>query len=276
MDQFEDSMLHSSLHAFEAAMVGHVRLPAVKLERVLLALDGSDQDATAREVAAYVAQRAGAEVLERTDLATGHDVSREALASGVQLIVLPAPFREDFAATLHDTLGSAVDIVLAEAHLPALVVRAPMTPVAPCFKDVLIPISVSGIKAALEMSWALALAPEGARLELLDVPDLSLLDEVKHLLGDSIDASALREEALKRAAARDSAPVVEAAREAGAPRGVTVEARIEVGQPLAIFDQATAGRSRLVVTSLPGAPGSPEFHRARDLALRSRCPVLFV
>lgn len=276
MDQFEDSMLHSSLHAFEAALVGHVRLPPVAIKRVLLALDGSDQDATAREAAAHVAQRSGAEVLERTDLATGHDVSREAHAAGVQLIVLPAPFREDFAATQDDSLGSAVDIVLAEAHLPALVIRAPMSPVTPCFEDVLIPISVSSVKAALEMSWALALAPERARIELLDVPDLSVIEEVKHLLGDGIDASALEAEALRRAAARDSAPIVTAAREVGAPRGVTVEARIEVGQPLAVFDQATAGRCRLVVTSLPGAAGSPEFHRARDLALRSRCPVLFV
>lgn len=276
MDQFEDSMLSSSLHAFEAAMVGHVRLPALAIKRVLLALDGSDQDATARGAAAHVAQRTGAEVVERTDLASGHDIAREAQAAGVQLIVVAAPFREDFASTLDDSLGSAVDIVLSEAHLAALVIRAPMPSVGPCFEDVLIPISVSGGKTPLEMSWALALAPDGGKIELLDVPDLSLIEEVKHLLGDSIDASALEAEALKRAAARDSAPVVTAAREAGAPRGVNVEARIEVGKPLAVFDQASAGRTRLVITSLPGAAGSPEFHRARDLALRSRGPVLFV
>ena len=55
MDQFEDQMLASSLQAFAAAAAGHVSLPPVKAHKVLLALDGSDQDVATRALAEHVA-----------------------------------------------------------------------------------------------------------------------------------------------------------------------------------------------------------------------------
>ncbi|MBX3472058.1 MAG: hypothetical protein KF878_34840 [Planctomycetes bacterium] len=277
MDHFEDQLLASSLHAFSAALAGHVTLPTVTVRKLFVALDGSDQDSTTRDAATHVAARTGAEVVERVGLATGHDIVREAAEAEAELIVMAAPFREDYRTTKDESLGSGADIVLCEAAVPVLLVREPMGQVGTCFKDVIIPISVSGTKTPLEAAWALALAGSAARVEILDVPDLSVIEEVKHLLGDAIDVSALKDEALKRAASRDCMPVLAAAREAGTSQGLTVELIVKVGQPLLVFDEATRDRHRFVVTSLPGAArGSPEFHRAHDLALRSRGPVLFV
>lgn len=278
MDQFEDRMFASSLHAFEAALAGHVQIPDPKPARVLLALDGSAQDAVARLLAQWVAARTGAQVVERADLATGRDVLAAAgEASGVGLIVLPAPFREEITLTRDASLGSGADIVLAEALVPVLLARRPVESVEPCFSDALIPITVATRETPHEVGWALALAAPEGRVEVLDVPDLTVIDEVKHLLGDTIDLGALREEALKRAAKRDTAAIGEAAKAAGAARGLQVEVNVHVGEaPMEAFAKATRGRTRFVVTARPGPVGSPEFHRAHDLALRSDGPILFV
>lgn len=276
MDQYEDQMLASSMHAFAAAAAGHVTLPPVAVRKVLLALDGSDQDVATRALADHVAARTGAEVLERRDLTNAQEALQAVDEADVDLIIMDAPFRENFAFGRHESLGITMDLVLSRSRTPVLVVRDPLPDVASSFSDVLIPISVSCAKTPKEVAWALALAPTGAKVQVLDVPDLGVIEEAKHLLGDAIDVAALREEALKRAATRDSQPVVAAAREAGAKSGVTVELEVRVGHPVQVFDEVTRERTRLVITTLPGAAGTPDYHRAHALALRSRGPVLFV
>ncbi len=276
MDQFEDQMLASSLQAFAAAAAGHVTLPPVKLHKVLLALDGSDQDVATRSLAERVAARTGAEVLERGDLRSAQDVLQAVDEGEVDLIVMDAPFRDDFTVGRHESLGISVDLVLSRSRTPVLVAREPLSDVLSCFSDVLIQIYVSCAKTATEVAWALALATPGGKLQLLDVTDVSVIEEAKVLLGDAIDVSALREEALKRAATRDAGPVVAAAREAASKAGVQVDFEVRVGRPGEVFDEVTRDRTRLVVTSLPGIAGTPEYHRARHTAMRSRGPVLFV
>lgn len=276
MDAFEDQMLASSLQAFAAAAAGQVTLPTVTVRKLLLALDGSDQDVATRSLAEHVAARTGAEVIERRDLDNAQEILQAVDEAEVDLIVMDAPFREDFEVGRHESLGITLDLVLSRSRTPVLVVRAPLPDLPRAFSDVLIPISVSCAKTPTEAAWALALAPEGAKVQVLDVPDLGVIEEAKVLLGDAIDVAALRDEALKRAATRDSAPVIAAAREAGAKASVTVEQEVKVGHPAEVFDEVTRDRTRLVVTSLPGQAGTPEYHRARALALRSRGPVLFV
>lgn len=276
MDGFEDQMLAASMQAFAAAAAGHVTLPAVTVRRLLLALDGSDQDGATRALAEHVAARTGAEVLERNDLLKAQDVLQAADEGDVDLIVMDAPFREDFQLARHESLGITLDMVLSRSRRPILVVREPLPDVTRAFSDVLIPITMSCAKTPTEVAWALALAPEGARVQVLDVPDVSVIENAKLLLGDAIDVAALRDEALKRAATRDTAPVITAAREAGAKVAVSVDLDVRVGHPTEVFDEVTRDRTRLVVTSLPGEAGTPEYTRARVLALRSRGPVLFV
>lgn len=276
MDEFEDQLLASSMQAFTAAAAGKVTLPGLSIGRVLLALDGSDQDPVTRALAQHVAGRTGATVVEVAGLKSAQEVLHTAGLEGVALIVMDAPFGEDFDVAGHESLGTAVDVVLSRSKTPVLVVRAPLPELASSFGDILIPITLSSARTALEAAWALALAPSGGKLEVLDVPDLSVVEEAKHLLGDAIDVTALREEALKRAGQRDAAPLVAAAREAGERAGVEVNLTVKVGQLSTVVDDATRERTRLVVTSLPGPCGTPDYHRARDLALRARGPVLFV
>lgn len=276
MDEFEDQLLSSSMQAFTAAAAGHVTLPTAEVGRLLLALDGSDQDTATRSLAEHVAARTGAAVVEVAGLKSAEEVLHTATLEGVALIVMDAPFGEDFAVAGHESLGIVVDLVLSRSKTPVLVLREPLTEVLACFKDILIPIATSSARTPLEAAWALALAPAGARIEVLDVPDLTVVEEAQHLLGDAIDVAALREEALKRAGQRDATPLVAAAREAGGKSNVDVALTVKVGQFARTVDEATKDRLRLIVTSLPGACGSPDYHRARDLVLRARGPVLFV
>lgn len=276
MDQFEDQLLASSMHAFAAAAAGHVTLPPVAVRRLLLATDGTDQDVATRALADHVAARTGAEVVERGDLRSAQELLQAVDEAEVQLIVMDAPFREDFAVGRHESLGITLDLVLSRSRTPVLVTREPLPDVSDGFADVLIPISISGARAPSEVAWALALARPGGKVQVLDIPDLGVIEEARRLLGDAIDVAALRESALARAATRDTAPLLAAAREAAAGAGVEVTFDVVVGHPAAVFEQATRERTRVVVTALPGAAGSADYHRARDLALRSRGPVLFV
>lgn len=276
MDQFEDQLLASSMQAFTAAAAGHVTLPVVAVRKLLLALDGTDQDAATRALARRVSSHTGAEVVERTDLAGARDVLQAADEAGVDLIVMDAPFHDDFATGRHESLGIALDLILSRSRKPVLVAREPLADVVASFSDILLPVGASCTRTPLEAAWALALAPSGAKVQVLDVADVSVIEEARRLLGDAIDVGALREKALERAATRDVTPVVVAARGAGDKAGVTVELEVKVGQLTAVFDEVTRARACLVVTSLPGDSGTPDYHRARDLALRSRGPVLFV
>lgn len=276
MDEYEDQMLASSMQAFTAAAAGHVTLPALSLGRLLVALDGSDQDPSTRALAALVAARTGAAVLEAAGLRSAQEVLQAATMEAVGLIIMDAPFGEDFGVAGHESLGTAVDLVLSRSTTPVLVIREPAADLGTSFQDILIPIVHSSARTPNEVAWALALTGAGGRVEVLDVPDLSVVEEAKLLLGDAIDVAALREEALRRTAQRDAAPLVNAAREVAAGTGVEVVLTVEVGQLTAVVDQATRGRPRLLITTLPGSCGTPDYHRARDLALRARWPVLFV
>lgn len=276
MDSYEDQSLLSSMHAFEAALAAKVEIPRPRLERLLVAPDGSDQDATARGLGDALAARTGAVPVEKSEIGDARAILQAAVDAGAGLVVVPSPFHESYFATGGESLGSAVDVVLAEARMPVLAVRAPQEDPAACFRQVVVPVSICDARTPGLIGWALAVASPGARVLLLDVPDLSVLEEARKLLGDAIDLAALRKEALEKAAARDSSHLLEAARKAAAEHGIEVSEQVEVGHPLEVFARVTEGGAWLVVTSLPGPAGTPEYHRAHDLALRSKGPVLFV
>jgi len=276
MDLHDNADMQDGLGAFEAAMHAKVTIPTPAPLVVLLALDGSDQDATGRAMAAHVVGRTGARLIEISDAPSGRDVALRAKEEKADLVVIDAPFREDFAKDAHGSLGSGIDILLAEVKVPVLLVRAPQEHPENCFEDVLVAISVYDDRAAVAAGWALALVGERGRIEVLDIPDATVIQEARKLLGDGDEAAALRSEAISRVAQRDAGGLVGALQKRASQEKLQVHFEVKIGHPVKLVAEAANARPRLVV--VPGDPQSdtPGHYRVHAIALLSESPILII
>ncbi len=125
MEPFEnESNFQEDVGMFEAAThAGTLVLPTPRVQVVHLALDGSNQDDTARALAQAVAERLQARVHEQTGAADANEILARRRAEQADLLVIPVPFGRDFLKLGMDSLGSVIDMLLRESPCPLLCVR---------------------------------------------------------------------------------------------------------------------------------------------------------
>jgi hypothetical protein len=270
-----DHDVEASMRLFERAHVGEVsavepRQPA----RVLLALDGSDQDALGVALSRGLRERFGCAVSvmdarERRDSAdlasqaaraiggewlpprTGESFE-QILAAAAEtrsdLVVVPSPFGRDLESVGPDSTGTVVDVLLARMPAPLMVVRRPYVPAGELFANVIFTLSGENEAAGTAGTWAAGLTAPGGRLRLVLVMEAEFAQNVRAVM-QTVDphvqvTEALLTDALARMHVRLHRGLQKSADHAGfqyelriEPAGGAAEAALygETGQPLLVI-----------------------------------------
>lgn len=271
-----DPELQRQIAQFEAARIERpLDLVPAELRRILVVADGSDQDATAQALARAAARGTAEVVTQGFDAQEPH---AEILASarGFDLLVVPCPFRADYAAVGRDTLSTTLDLVLARGAVPVLLVRAPVGDPVACMRRPLVLLDVERRRKVEATAFALALARNGGDLALLSVVDPTIPVREQEMLGRYLPPGDLSPQRLEGLATARAAALTAALQRHAAELGVTPHVKFRVGDPVEIGLDAGARREGVLVAGLARVHGDPAFTRARELVLRSALPVLLV
>lgn len=265
-------MFEAAVHARPMAIVRH------PIREILLALDGSNQDATARSCAHAIATGGSGKVRECRPQAGAPEILHALREQPADLLVLPAPFGRDYSDLREESLGSVVDLLLLSATCPVLCVRETLDDAAvkSALGDVLLPVNVPAFEPERAASWAFSLLRSGGKLEVLAIADRSLLLEAQALLGTSLDPESLTHDRLVRTVTDATGGLTAATQKAGTELGVHVHVECLEGRADQLLLSAANSRHRLLVITAPRQHTAPAFHRAVDAILGSRGPVLFV
>ncbi|MBP8299724.1 MAG: hypothetical protein KA020_05110, partial [Planctomycetes bacterium] len=138
-----DSDLKNQLLQFEAARVGApLALQPAKVTNVLAVRDGTDQDPTVLALAGAFALRSGAVVREFHSAAADPFDELLKVASDCQLLVVPSPFRRDYAAEGQQSLSTTVDLLLARCPAAICLARAPVEGAERCVTHPLVALQI--------------------------------------------------------------------------------------------------------------------------------------
>lgn len=296
--------LNEYMGAFEGAL--SVRTPILKpdLRSVLLAVDGTAQDATAIALAAICAQRLGAIVhvtagalrgfgpdeharaeqtveLLRTQyglqastlMVDGKTPAKQLLAAAtaesVGLIVMPAPYLQELDDLADESLSSPVDVLLAEAKAAILLVRAPQEDPAACFRRLVLPLKRA--PSPKSAGWMLALAEPRGLMEMYSfAPVRAEVEEGATLTTERAI------ELLARDGHKAAGGMIAAAQKRASEIGAEMVFSYEDPPALPFLLKKVHERPCLTILSAPADRTSDAFHFVQDLTLGSRHPVLVV
>ncbi|MBX3442095.1 MAG: hypothetical protein KF774_06790 [Planctomyces sp.] len=280
MEPFENAAnFAEDVGMFEAAThSAPVALATPRLQSIVLALDGSDQDETAQGFAELIAARSGARVDTVSGATSAQGLLAELAARPHDLLVLPAPFGQDYRELGGDSLGSVVDQVLLKADCGVLCVRAPQDRVAiqAALDSAIVPIVAADEGASRAMGWAFLLTPEGGRIDLVAVADRDVVAAAREALPESPASTSLDPAQLNRGLIRDIGGLVAAAQKRGADENRTVHVETRVGRFVPLTLAELHGDPHLLVVGAAREHASPSFHHAVDLLLASSGSVLIV
>lgn len=275
-DEFDVS---EDVGMFEAAVhAPHLELSRPEVKIVLVALDGSNQDSTARAVAQAVGERTEAAVVEHYGATSSAEILQVCAAREADLIVLPVPFGRDISQLKDESLGSVADMLLQESAIPLLCVREAMSPAqaAEALHALVLPVITADEFAARSAGWALRILAAGGRLRILAIADQEVIEEVHKLLGRAVDEAVLTPESLRQAVSVQDASLIAAVQKGGQSQRSSVHTEVKVGRAHQVVLEAANATPQLIVVGSAKDHTAPSFHRARDLILGAKGPVLIV
>ncbi|MGC1480824.1 MAG: hypothetical protein WA771_09995 [Chthoniobacterales bacterium] len=276
MNEVSDTELDDSMDRFEAASNAHsVLLPQIELNQVLVAPDGSNQDTLTAALADHF------EVPVQSADVTGNDppyrqILQQAAAIRAGLIVVPAPFREDFAELGAASIGSNLDLLLHHRATPLLVVRDPARDLAALVREIVIPLSVVAADDIRAAAWAFrALTPRG-RIRLLAVADTERLVRDRHVSTETLEFDTLDESDLSGLDQPEMAGLVAAVQRHAAETDVGCRVSIRVGQSVKATAEFTNDLQCLIVATCPLGSDPSGVQAIHALTRLSKNPILIV
>lgn len=280
MNEASDDELEESMESFEAAFSARrVVLPEIDARPLCLALDGSNQDAAASALADILAGHLSVEVHRIAPPDEGpafHHIIERCRAEKCGLIVVPAPFREDFAELGAASIGTNLDMLLGHRETPLLVVRDPGRDMEKTAHEVVIPLSFVAHDDARAAAWAFhALAPRG-RLHLLAVADPGTIAQTSRMVADALDLKDLDEAALAGLGQPEMSGLVAAVQRRAAEVNAGCRLSVRVGPAAETVATFANELDCLLLTTCPRDPNAPAYSRAHSLIRQSRNPVLIL
>ena len=245
---------------------------------VYVARDGSNQDETAARAAVILAGTA--RVVEGTLGAGVAEILTAARDAKADAIVVPVPYGRDYSTLKGESLGSVVDMLLLESTVPVLCVRDVLdeAALAAAFARPVLPVTVGagidgGAKAA---GWAIRTVPPTGEIDLVAVADDDVIEEARRYLDETPgDRDALGDR-VRRGIGRAIGGLSSTIQKWAFDRGAEARVQTVVGQFVPSVFEVVGDQPRLIVWSAKRDHNCPSFHRATDLILASRGPVLIV
>jgi nucleotide-binding universal stress UspA family protein len=311
MTDAEDRSLEESIGSFEAAM--HAIEPDLyepRLERMLVVLDGSNQDSTVAGIAQALAERTSASGLvsacytgpDQTDLEAKLQETAAAIPNAralprppdaatrkpfeqilalaqkeqCEIILLCAPYGENFDDLGAASVGSNLDLLLARAEVPLLVIREPKADPARCLQHLLVPITPYDPELVDAAAWTLRLAGPNADIRLLAVVDKDLLSAAGGVLKNQRDFDEMDERQLAGLNRPKAAGLIAAVQRHCAGSGQGCRVSIRTGDFVPIVSEFMNEQDGIVVAQAPRDPGATIFQRVQALTRACRNPVLVV
>lgn len=303
--------LRESMGLFQAALKARgPKLIDPPLEQILLALDGSNQDPSVEALALQIARRNGATLhvveayegppdsrrdghraararaLQEAGVSVG-DVERSpeetrrpseqilgaAREASCQLIVVCAPYQEDFRELGNTSAGTNLDLLMANATIPLLVGREPREDTETCFARILLPITPDHIELVEAASWALRLVSERGAVRALAIIDQSSIEAASEVLRDfdEIDDATLA--GLRRP---ETAGLIGALQRQSAERGIGCRVSVRSGDAVPETIAVAGDEPTIIVVATSSDTASASYQRAHALVRASRFPVLVV
>jgi hypothetical protein len=313
MNETEDRDVQETMAAFEAAVSAeHIDLTYPGIERILLALDGSNQDGTTEELALLLARRHQAAL----HLVYGYGGAAEAAKDGYlrdritalqetgldvqpadtgdagapwekilsasrnhqsDLVVVDAPYLEDFVELGTASIGTNLDILVHRSTTPLLIARAPRSTEAAghLFRRLVLPAARTAAENAAAASWAFQLVEEGGTLDVLLIAETANLEAVAHLLAD-VDIGNLDEETLLALENKEQAGLIAAIQRRAAHTDIRCKVHTHTGEVLGAVNTFTAGHACIAVLGRPERRDSEDFQKIVALIRASMNPVLVI
>jgi hypothetical protein len=297
-----DRDLDSSMKMFERVKLGevapiHPRTP----QRMLLALDGSSQDATSIDITVALVERypcqvsivAACDDAQRVANGAKDRLSGSTIVAAVgpkdpfepilaaaeseksDLVIAPCPFGRDFEKIGPDSAGTVVDVLLARLTVPILIVREPHDVAKPVFHNIALR-SIGENEAAHQAAvWAVTLAASGGSLELILVFEEEMRENLGMLL-KSLDLDVEpSDENLMAALRKAHVRLHRALQKSGEQLDFNYTLTVVNPPDSAPFPEKSFSALSLVVVALERSDHMSQGY-ARDCVLHRRQPVLVV
>lgn len=307
----DDRDLNTSIHDFEAALTArHYDLAPPDLDTILVVIDGSNQSDMAIGIAAELARQMSATVHVACVYSGAPDAGRDAALDGyvtrltgagvnavlaprqrpedppytqiaelarsvsADLLVVPAPYLEDFAELGSDSIGVTLDKLMTQSR-PLLVVREPRNDPANSLKPLLLALSVHVQENPQAAAWALRIIGDSGTIRIVAVVEDDVMEAAADLIGKQ-DAADLDLDHLARLDRPETAGLIAAMHRAAQQRGLGCRVSVRQGDLVRQVIDLAEGEQRLIVTGCDMDPGSSSYRNVQALIRRSSDPVLVV
>ena len=303
MDEASEFDITENIAAFEAAVSAeHLDIPVPELERVLVAIDQSNQDRTTEDMALAVARRhntsldvvyayegdteAGAEAYLRQRVArlreTGIDVNAFPRLPGKRsydqilaaqksrdcnLILVDAPYLDDFEDLGTVSIGANLDMLLHRFKVPLLIVREPEDQPNEEFRTILLPAVFSPQQNVNAAAWAFRLIHEAGTLRIFLIADVGSMTEAYVDLND---------EAMLALKEKEQAGFIAAIQKRAAQMGIRCQVKARTGEPVTALREVINEGDCLTTVGHPGICDIGAHQRLLALIRESINPVLVV
>jgi hypothetical protein len=272
-----DRAVEESMDLFSRARVGAVTpVEPIRPERVLLALDGSSQDAFGIAIAGQFRERFGcalAVVDAREGDVTGELVTQSARSldaaaepktegdsftqiltavdnSKCDLLITPCPYGRDLEAVGPDSAGTVIDVLLARSPVPVLVVRKPFEPQGELFHQVVMILTAENEVAPSAAAWAAGLIGPKGVFHLLLVLEREMYENIHALMQSIAPEMDVSIESLSHALARNYMRLHRGLQKAAKEQGFEYKLDLQVEGEGKLIAKPDAARSTLRVLAL--------------------------
>ncbi|PIE25622.1 MAG: hypothetical protein CSA62_00460 [Planctomycetota bacterium] len=307
-----DGDFRTSIAAFEAVVAAKLpELIDAELRRILVMLDGSNQDllslgiakalvrtkgeelvlahayegerqeakeqVLAERVAAFVAEGIPARAFERRaapDLRSHQQILGMVEAEQPQLLICDAPYLDDFDELGYDSVGSNLDLLLARSPVPVLVVRDPALDPEDCLERLIVPVTPWDAELVQAGAWAERLLSPGGTVRLLLIVDEERLRQSG--VSEPFTIEEADEEMLSGLYQPSLAGLVAAMQKRASDRGHHCRVSLRSGDLPATILEYVEDSPGLIVAATPRDPQAPLYQRTQALVRGSRWPVLVI
>ena len=270
-----DHELQRQMAAFDAARIRQpIELSPFEPKRILVARDGSNQDATALALAGAIAKRHGAEVGEWHGPVG--ELAHESILTACEaadLLLLPCPFGADFAAVGKDTLSAIVDLLVARGRIPVICVRGPLADVDAALDRPLVALDMCRERKVEATAMALGLSRSGGEVAMLAVTDPAEPIRRQEILSRWLDPADLDQDDLTALHGARTASLTAALQRAARSRGIGAKVQLRAGSALDVTCEEAVARGGIIVSGAPRDHRDAAFGRVRELILASALPV---